>query len=105
MATEEYLTEASNSLAPMILGLTTNSKHPVSTAIAAHMKALEVQPSQVENVVSVAGSGIEATWNGSVIRAGNPHWLGFEDSPMVQIPSALPTSTRLRCCLAPRTPL
>jgi hypothetical protein len=45
MATKKYLTKASNSLTPMILGLTTNSKHPVSTAIAAHIKALEVQPS------------------------------------------------------------
>jgi heavy metal translocating P-type ATPase len=79
----EYPTGRADSLAPMVLGLTTNSKHPVSTAIAAHIKALGVQPSKVENVVSVAGSGIEATWNGSTIRAGNPHWLGFEDSPIV----------------------
>lgn len=67
----------------MILGLTTNSKHPVSTAIAAHMVTLEIRPSQVENVVSVAGNGIEATWNGRIIRAGNLHWLGFKDSPTV----------------------
>jgi heavy metal translocating P-type ATPase len=79
----EYPTGNADSLAPMLLGLTTNSKHPVSTAIAAHMKALGFQPSKVENVVSVAGNGIEATWNGSTIRAGNPHWLGFEDSPIV----------------------
>ena len=80
---EEYPTGKADSLAPMLLGLTTNSKHPVSTAIAAHMKALGFQPSKVENVVSVAGKGIKATWNGSTIRAGNPHWLGFEDSPIV----------------------
>ncbi|KAH8773375.1 P-type ATPase-like protein [Hyaloscypha sp. PMI_1271] len=79
----EYPMGKADSLAPMLLGLTTNSKHPVSTAIAAHMKALGFQPSKVENVVSVAGKGIEATWNGSTIRAGNPHWLGFEDSPIV----------------------
>ena len=83
VAAEEYLTEEFDTLAPMILGLTANSKHPVSTAIAAHMKALHVQPSQVENVVSVAGSGVEATWNRKIIRAGNPHWLGFQDSPIV----------------------
>ncbi|KFY95584.1 hypothetical protein V500_02708 [Pseudogymnoascus sp. VKM F-4518 (FW-2643)] len=83
VAAEEYVTEESDSLAQMILGLTTNSKHPVSTAIAAHMVTLEIRPSQVENVVSVAGNGIEATWNGRIIRAGNPHWLGFEDSPTV----------------------
>jgi Cd2+-exporting ATPase len=83
VATEEYRTEASDSLAPMILGLTTNSKHPVSSAIAAHFKASEVQPSQVEAIVSTAGKGVEGVWNGHIIRAGNPHWLGFQDSPMV----------------------
>jgi Cd2+-exporting ATPase len=84
VAAEEYIRERSDSLAPMMLGLTTNSKHPVSTAIAAHIRALEVQPSQVEDVVSVAGNGIEAKWNGSIIRAGNPHWLGFKDLPVVR---------------------
>lgn len=39
---KEYPTGKADSLALIILGLTTNSKHPVSTAIAAHMKALEV---------------------------------------------------------------
>ena len=81
---KRYTTENADLLAPMILGLTTNSKHPVSTAIAAHMKALEVQPSQAYNAVSVAGNGIEAMWNGKIIRAGNPHWLGCQDSPIVQ---------------------
>jgi Cu2+-exporting ATPase len=31
----------------------------------------------------VAGSGIKAMWNGSIICADNPHWLGFKGSPMV----------------------
>ncbi|KAI9845235.1 MAG: hypothetical protein M1837_004990 [Sclerophora amabilis] len=83
VAAGEYLTEEADSLAGMILGLTANSKHPVSVAIAAHMKASDVQPSQVEDVVSVIGNGIEATWNGTVIRAGNPRWLGFEGAPVV----------------------
>jgi Cd2+-exporting ATPase len=81
---EEYLTAETDSLRRLILGVGKNSKHPVSTAITAHMKASGVQPLQVENVVSVAGSGIEGTWNGSVIRAGNPHWLGFHDLPVVR---------------------
>ncbi|MCJ1255323.1 hypothetical protein MMC24_003139 [Lignoscripta atroalba] len=81
---EIYPTGQGDMLAPMLLGLTNNSKHPVSTAVASHLKASEVQPEKVEKVVSVAGSGIEATWKGRVIRAGNPHWLGIEDSPIVQ---------------------
>jgi Cd2+-exporting ATPase len=65
----------------MILGLASNSKHPVSVAIASH---LGVQPDEVNDVVTVIGSGIEATWKGSVIRAGNPGWLGVEGSPIVK---------------------
>jgi len=48
-------------LAPMLLGLTNNSRHPVSTAIASHLKYSRIQPEKVEKVVSVAGGGIEAT--------------------------------------------
>ncbi|KAH6670797.1 E1-E2 ATPase-domain-containing protein [Halenospora varia] len=81
---EEYPTKESDLLRPMILGLTANSKHPVSTAIAASLKHLEVEPSRVENVVSIAGAGIEATFHKSTIRSGNPHWLGFETHPSVQ---------------------
>jgi heavy metal translocating P-type ATPase len=68
----------------MILGLTANSKHPVSKAINTHIKDRGVQTANVENIVSVAGSGIEASWNGSSIKAGNPYWLGIQESPEVQ---------------------
>ncbi|KAH8674805.1 P-type ATPase-like protein [Tricladium varicosporioides] len=81
---EEYPNGQSDLLLPIILGITTNSKHPVSTAIAAHLKNLQIQPSRVENVVSVPGNGIEATWHKSHIRAGNPHWLGLDSHPSVQ---------------------
>ena len=84
LVTEKYLVKKSDWLAPVILGLTTTSKHPVSRAIAAHIEAMGVQPSQLGNVVAVPGSGIEATWNGSIVRAGNPDWLGCWDSPEVQ---------------------
>ena len=81
---EDYLTEGIDSLRGVILGLARNSKHPVSTALSTHMKTSGAQPSEVENVVSVAGSGIEGTYDGRFIRAGNPYWLGFENSPTVQ---------------------
>ena len=84
VVTEENLLGKPDWLAPVILGLTTTSKHPVSRAIAAHIQAVGVRASQIENVVAVPGNGIEATWNGSIIRAGNPDWLGCQDSPEVQ---------------------
>ena len=81
---EIYPTKQGDILGPMLLGLTNNSKHPVSTAIATHLKSSGFQPEKVESVVSIAGSGIEATWNGSIIRAGNPYWLGVEDLPAIK---------------------
>ncbi|KFZ01789.1 hypothetical protein V500_00619 [Pseudogymnoascus sp. VKM F-4518 (FW-2643)] len=81
---EIYPTKQGHILGPMLLGLTNNSKHPVSAAIATHLKSSGVQPEKVESVVSIAGSGIEETWNGSIIRAGNPYWLGVEDLPAIK---------------------
>ena len=84
VVTETYLARKPDWLAPVILGLSTTSKHPVSRAIARHIGAIRVRPSQVENVVAVPGSGIEAIWDGSMICAGNPDWLGCQDLPEVQ---------------------
>ncbi|OBT52986.1 hypothetical protein VE04_08311 [Pseudogymnoascus sp. 24MN13] len=81
---EIYPTKQGDILGPMLLALTNNSKHPVSTAIATHLRTSGVQSGKVEGVVSIAGSGIEATWNGSIIRAGNPYWLGIEGLPAIK---------------------
>lgn len=84
VVTEKYLVRKPDWLAPVILGLTKTSKHPVSRAITAHIEAAGVRPLQVGNVVAVPGSGIEAIWDGSIVRAGNPGWLGCQKSPAVQ---------------------
>lgn len=81
---ELYPTQQGSVLGPILLGLTSNSKHPVSTALASHLRSTKIQPERIENIVSVPGSGIEATWKGKTIRAGNPHWLGIEDSQHVK---------------------
>lgn len=81
---DEYLNTPRESVDSLILGLTANSKHPVSVALAAHLSAQDVQPSVLENIVSVAGKGMEAISNGSIIRAGNPYWLEVDDHPCVR---------------------
>ncbi|KAL9104020.1 MAG: hypothetical protein Q9163_000998 [Psora crenata] len=84
VAVEHYVNDDPGLLAAMVLGMTMNSKHPVSNAITAHMKTLDIQASRVTNFVSEPGKGIRATWNGRTVHAGNPHWLGFQQSPLVQ---------------------
>jgi len=80
---ECYPTGRSDILAPVIAGLAANSKHPVSVAIVAHIEALGVQVLPFSDAKSVVGSGIEATWNGKIIRAGSSHWLGVDRLPFI----------------------
>jgi Cu2+-exporting ATPase len=79
-----YPTGQGDTLAPLLLGLTSNSKYLVSTTIASRLKSSRVKPEVVEKVVSVARNRIEATWKGMIIRASNPHWLGVKDLPAVK---------------------
>ncbi|KAG4433417.1 hypothetical protein IFR05_011103 [Cadophora sp. M221] len=78
-----YLADSDN-LPSMIMALTSNSKHPVSSGVNRHLQTQAIQPVQVEHVVSVPGKGIEALYNGSSLRGGSPQWLGVEDVPAVQ---------------------
>lgn len=75
VAAEEYLTNSRSSAASLALGLTINSKHPVSAAMAAHLQAQGVEPAPVEDVKSVTGSGMEGVWDGASVRGGNSRWL------------------------------
>ncbi|RHZ58279.1 hypothetical protein CDV55_105698 [Aspergillus turcosus] len=83
VATEDYLSESRSSAAPLALGLTINSKHPVSAAVAAHLQAQGVVPAPIEDVKSVTGSGLEGAWNGTSIRGGNSRWLAVQTVPQV----------------------
>lgn len=88
VAAEEYLTEPGNSsAAALVLGLTINSKHPVSAAVAAHLMAQGIEPAVVDEVRSVTGSGMEGVWGkGNLrLRGGNSRWLAVQDNPKVSI--------------------
>jgi Cu2+-exporting ATPase len=81
---ESYPTGRPEILAPVVMGLTAHSKHPVALSITAHMEASGVQPEGAQQVTSIPGNGIEAILKGTKIRGGNPRWLGVENSPAVQ---------------------
>jgi heavy metal translocating P-type ATPase len=84
MKAEMYPTGQRETIAPMLLGLTGHSKHPVSTAIATLLKVSGFQAEKVDDIISIAGCGIEGKWNGKKVRAGNPYWLGLENSLYVR---------------------
>lgn len=62
------------------------NEHPVSVAVAAHF-AEKAMPSSskitLENVTSIPGAGIEAQYQGFLIKAGNPYWLSLENHPNI----------------------
>ncbi|KAI9806959.1 MAG: hypothetical protein M1833_002617 [Piccolia ochrophora] len=83
VSAEEYLSGSDSSVASLALGLTINSKHPVSAAVAAHLHARAVQPALVKDVKSITGKGIEGVWNGTIVRGGNSRWLAVQTRPQV----------------------
>ncbi|TKA63848.1 hypothetical protein B0A55_10907 [Friedmanniomyces simplex] len=66
------------------LGMVNISKHPVSAAITSHIGAKGVQAAVLKDVRSIAGKGIEGTYNGDHVRCGNSRFLSLEELPEVQ---------------------
>ncbi|KAK7429942.1 hypothetical protein QQZ08_003564 [Neonectria magnoliae] len=83
VAEEPFVTSDETSLS-LLLGLVGDSRHPVSVAIAAHLKNKGVQPSAVPEPKSLTGRGIETTAGGQVLRAGNSGWLNLSSHDIVQ---------------------
>ncbi|KAJ4368852.1 hypothetical protein N0V83_005934 [Neocucurbitaria cava] len=83
IAREEY-PSASPSTKALLLGLIGSSKHPVSVAVAAHLKTEGVTASTVSDVRSVVGKGVEGTFAGRTLCAGNSRWLNLSNDPFVQ---------------------
>lgn len=70
----------------IILGLVAGSSHPVSRAIFSHVTAEypSVASVQLKNTTSLPGQGLEASLKATIVRGGNPAWLGLEGHLAVQ---------------------
>ncbi|KAI2466146.1 heavy metal translocatin [Annulohypoxylon bovei var. microspora] len=93
VATEEHPSETQQIVSPKILGLLANINHPVSSAVAAHLKSQGVCAINVDDIQSLPGKGVQGKINGISIQAGNPHWLGLESHPLVQVARSKDFST------------
>ncbi|KAF4976995.1 hypothetical protein FZEAL_6415 [Fusarium zealandicum] len=69
---------------PLLLGLTENSRHPVSIAVATHLRNMGSKASTVPEPKSLTGKGVETMNDGHKLRAGNSHWLGISSHGLVQ---------------------
>lgn len=81
---EEYLSNGPSSTKSLLLGLVGGIKHPVSSAVAAHLKANGVSASAVSDPKSLTGKGVEGIFSGHTLRAGNSRWLGLSSDPRIQ---------------------
>ncbi|KAL7909975.1 E1-E2 ATPase domain-containing protein [Trichoderma velutinum] len=70
----------------LLLGLVDGIKHPVSAAMALHLKGQGISPAPVSSSKVVTGKGVEGIAEGSglALQAGNSRWLGLESNPVVQ---------------------
>lgn len=63
--------------------LTRGNAHPVSAAVANHHDIESAAVEDLGSARSIPGSGVEGTWRGSTLKAGNPYWLGIDRRPEV----------------------
>ena len=61
----------------LVLSTVKDNGHPVSSAVA---ELLENEKATVtlEDIQSIPGAGLQAVWDGKVVKAGNPYWLGID---------------------------
>ncbi|KAH6139071.1 hypothetical protein HBI64_033620 [Parastagonospora nodorum] len=68
----------------LLLGLITGSKHPVSVAVANHLETDGVTAATAVDPKSLVGKGVEGTFAGRTLRAGNSRWLNLSNDLLVQ---------------------
>ncbi len=81
---EEYPSGKQDAVRAQLLGLVAGIKHPVSTAIAAHLVEQGTDAASIEDVRTLTGKGVEGVSDGVRVCAGNPRWLQLESDPHVQ---------------------
>ncbi|KAJ6442196.1 copper-transporting ATPase [Purpureocillium lavendulum] len=83
VVSEEVLTEDTTYLS-LLLGLISDSRHPVSVAVADHLRSKGIKVTAVSDVKSLTGKGLEAQAGGRTFRAGNSRWLNLATEGPVQ---------------------
>lgn len=68
----------------LLLGLIADNKHPVSIAIANHLRNKHIVATPVRDVKSLVGKGVTGLAGDKTLRAGNSRWLDFDSHPAVR---------------------
>lgn len=87
VVSEEWVDPDDYSAAGLLLGLVGSNKHPVSIAVATHLKSrpVTVAATEVKDARTLSGKGVEATCavSGRALQAGNSRWLDATAEPSV----------------------
>ncbi|THC91191.1 hypothetical protein EYZ11_009340 [Aspergillus tanneri] len=81
---EKYIDPDPNTAKSLLLGLISGIKHPVSAAIATHLKANGVSSLAVSDVQTLTGKGVQGSAMGYDLRCGNSRYLGLSSDPYIQ---------------------
>jgi len=68
----------------LLLGLIGDNRHPVSLAVANHLRSKGVTAAVVSGTKSLTGRGLEAQVAGQTLRAGNSRWLQLSSDVSVK---------------------
>ncbi|KAH8697565.1 copper-translocating P-type ATPase [Talaromyces proteolyticus] len=84
VAVEEYIDGNMSSTMPLLLSLIISNKHPVSAAVATHLKAKGISTSIISDPKILTGKGVKGSVSGMVLQAGNSRWLNVSSDPHVK---------------------
>ncbi|PNY27777.1 P-type cation-transporting ATPase [Tolypocladium capitatum] len=83
VASEHCATDKDTTL-ELLLGLIDDNRHPVSLAVANHLRSKGVTAAVVSGTRSLTGKGLEAQVAGQTLRAGNSRWLQSSSDATVE---------------------
>ncbi|KAK6336003.1 hypothetical protein TWF730_003377 [Orbilia blumenaviensis] len=100
---EQLLSDCATEIQAVIRSMTKDNQHPVSIAVSAYLQLKSDELACVDNLESIPGSGIQGEWRGSIVKAGNPHWLNIENDP--EISRLIEQGMTLFCITLDSTPV
>ncbi len=59
----------------MLMGLESQSTHPLAEAVVAYLKTEKIKPASFSNLENVPGKGIQGISNDELFQVGNPKWM------------------------------
>ncbi|CUS20153.1 LAQU0S01e00166g1_1 [Lachancea quebecensis] len=80
---EHYFEDGKDWL-PMLLGLVSTNKHPVSLALSNHLQSKGYSAEAVGDVRNKPGKGMEGQFSGKTVCGGNARWLNVQNHATVQ---------------------